>query len=276
MTKKISGWFKGAAVGCGGLLLLLALSCVAFMFITLRPYHSAVDKQKQVLERFGPRDAFAPSPDGRIPPERLEAFLRVRGRLMELCGDFEEKFGQFDRMDRLGDQEELDRGELTREVFKTMGSAFGIAPLIGRFYEARDGALLEEGMGLGEYAYLYVVAFGPELFEFQDMEGAHIDADPLEGRIREDLLVILKNQFAAAGEPPQGERDEAFLESLRLEIGRLEENCGRIPWQDGPPPPLAASLEPFRERLHSAFCAHTAGLELHRNEARGLNVRSVE
>ena len=276
MGEKKIGWFKGCAIGCGLLLLVLILGCVAFGYFTVSPFHKAVDKREKIEEQFGPRDAFVPQADGRIPADRIEAFIGVRESLMELCREFEESFGQFERMEQLGDEEELEGGTLTKELFKTMGSAFGMAPLMGRFFDTRNEALLEQGMGLGEYAYLYTVIYGKELNAFEDLEGAHIDSNPLEGRIRDDILTILGNQRAAIEALPEEERDVAFLEALTEELDRLEENYGRFPWQDGPPPPLEESLALYRERLRELYCMETAGLELHRSESNGLNVQSIE
>ena len=50
-------------------------------------------------------------------------------------------------------------GERLKSVFQVMGSGVGMAQDIGHLFEARNQALLDKGMGIGEYTYIYILAY---------------------------------------------------------------------------------------------------------------------
>ena len=77
---------------------------------------------------------------------------------------------------------------------------------------------------------------------------------------------MLRNQLDAL----PGETDDAWREGLAGEIEMLERDADRVPWQDGVPDSILASLEPFRERLEAAYNPATNPFELLRNKRRGL------
>ncbi len=56
----------------------------------------------------------------------------------------------------------------------------------------------------------------------------------------------------------------------RAELVALQNDPRRRPFQDGLPPALAGSLEPFREDLERLFCPATCELDLMRTERTGI------
>jgi len=77
---------------------------------------------------------------------------------------------------------------------------------------------------------------------------------------------MMENQLAGLRESGSGDEETATLET---EIANLEEDSGRLPWQDGLPPAIAEALAPYREDLDTVHCKATGPLELMLNEKRG-------
>ena len=128
-------------------------------------------------------------------------------------------------------------------------------------------------MGLGEYLYLYSVIYfswlgnspadGPPF----PLVGSSHDGNPWQQRMDEDevrqrrseelrqrlgrqLLQMLGNQadaLSAAGGDPEWRRQ------LEAEIERMRADRFRLPWQDGLPDGLEASLRPYREQLEMSY-----------------------
>jgi hypothetical protein len=174
--------------------------------------------------------------------------------------------------------------EKLRSVFGIVGSALDLGRSVADFYGARSQALVDAGMGLGEYMYLYVLSYGVwlghPLEETPVPVPVQAEAERPESRerhetwnkdtldtLREDLRTMLKNQLAArsTGSAEAGAEDRA----LAAEIGRMEHDPARWPWQDGLPQPIAAAFEPYRARLEASYDAQTNMFELMRSEKKG-------
>jgi hypothetical protein len=163
--------------------------------------------------------------------------------------------------------------------------AMGLAPNLAQFFGARDQALLDAEMGMGEYTYLYSVAYhvwlghsaqdgpgeewtGPE---DEDHRGerrrgrVRMGGPGAQWRVHDELLQMLKNQQAAlAADAPAAWRD-----ALAAEIAAMEKDEDRLAWQEGVPAPTAAALEPFRARLEASYSRTTNPFELSRTTRRG-------
>jgi len=147
-----------------------------------------------------------------------------------------------------------------------------VMPQTMRYLNRRSEALLEVGMGLGEYLYLYTVAYpcwlGTPVDDGPPFVGTGMPArwqvgggagdpgerrDRMRERLSAMLLPMLRHQLEdvrAAG-PAGG--DPSWAARLRGEIERMEQDPRRLPWQDGLPEATAASLEPFRDRLEAQY-----------------------
>ncbi len=129
---------------------------------------------------------------------------------------------------------------------------------MGEFFRARNAALAEVDMGLGEYTYLFVLS-GPEDRSFSE-------------RVDGDLRRMLRNQRTAID--ALGENaDVEFRDLLEQEIAALANDTERVPWQEGLPPRLEASLAPYRAKIEALSCPDAFGLELTRNERFGVGIR---
>ncbi len=270
MGEKNWGCFKQAAVGCGCLLVLAVAVPVVLAVMIMLPLNRAVENRTELEDRFGTQDAFVPPAAGIPSPDRVEAFLRVRQSLTSTCDDFWNAERAVAAMEAFDDQEEVSKIAVMKQAMSTSKTMMGMGPLIGHFYEIRNQALVDEGMGLGEYTYIYVLAYNDEIVNpSEKLELFGPGATNL--RVREALLSMLRNQLELL-QKECGLPDVA--DAVAAEVEAMEQDAKRIPWQDGLPPAIEDSLLPYRAELDRLFCGSTPPLELMINEKRGLAIES--
>jgi hypothetical protein len=242
--------------------------------MTIRPLHQALETRETLAELYGAQDGFTPPADGAVPAERMEVFLGVRERLAESCARLTESTSAIDYVEDFEwVAQPPGRDDVLGSLWKRGRAAFGLEPRRGEFWRARNEALLDAGMGLGEYSYIFVLAYASDLAPAQRAEGdLVIEAVKVLPRVRRLLLETLRRQLATVEAGPTVPRDGAWAEELASEIGRLEQDPRRIPWMDGLPARIGASIAPYRERLDALHCEATLGLELIRNEKKGLSI----
>jgi len=266
------GWLKGCGIGCGAVILIVLLISVSGSIVMMKPFREAVEIRETLVERHGDVNDFEPWPDGGIPPERLDAFLRVRRALQDNCTEIGAIDAGIDAMDRLDDQEQPGAMEILRAFREASGSVFGMGKTTGQFFHVRNTALLEGEMSLGEYTYIYALAYGPTIAgPTQDDEGATGDAH-LSRRVRETLRHQLRNRLAAMEDRPDEWNGTEELRLLVNEIAILDDNPGKLPWQETRPPALQASLAVYEEQLAALFCPATSHLALTRNRSIGIGI----
>lgn len=263
-------WLIGCGAGCGGFILLIILISVGGSLWLMKPMNAAVDSQKALDERFGVRDTYAP-PAGGITADRMEIFLEVRRGLMPSCEKFREIAVKFDRMDELDKDGDPSTGEALKAVGGLMGSLSGMVAEIGRFTETRNAALLENGMGLGEYIWIYVLAYhswlGYQPGTSFDSEGD----EELSRNERKVIRLIMKNHAGSLAEA--GLSDQA--EIWEREILRLERSESDVPFAGADlPESLVSSFTPYGDLLRSLYCEETAGFELNTIKKKGLSIQS--
>jgi hypothetical protein len=258
--------FKGCTIGCVVLLVGTVLLAVAGTLSMIRPFRHAFEDRATLEQRFGPQDAHTPPPDGAVAPERLRAFLTVRRALWPVCEEFQNTATALRQLETLDDQQDVSRVDAIRQAWLVTRRMMGMGSRIGRLFEVRNRALVDAGMGLGEYSYIYVIAYHDQL--------VHSAADTIlfedrtvNPRIGASLRAMLQRQLSdleAAGGP------SGPVEVLVIELQRLEQDPDRLPWQDGLPAPIEESVRPYRDELDSTFCPPIAELELRQNTRRGL------
>jgi hypothetical protein len=262
---KTRGCLKQTAVGC----VVLVVLAVAFPFVLgvmmMGPFNRAVDARLEIEQRFGPQEAFVPPSSGAPTPDRIEAFLEVRRALSVTCSDFGHMEEQVKELESFDGQDEVSRLEVMKQALSTSKSMMGMGPLLGNFFETRNHNLLEAEMGLGEYTYIYVLAYREQILDpSEDLQllGSRI----VNRRVRRALVSMLENQLQVLRDTGAAAKEIAALEN---ELAVLEEDSARIPWQDGLPPTITDALAPFRKELDALHCPATAPLELMLNEKRG-------
>jgi hypothetical protein len=268
VSRRPGKWLLGCGMGCGVLLVLVLVSIGVGSFVMQQPFRNAIDTREELEEVHGQTESFTPGPDGTIPSDRIEAFLRVRRALQEVCKELEESSAQFEALDDLDDEGEPTGGEIRGALWGAVKSAFGMGSQMGEFFRIRNSTLAEVDMGLGEYTYLYVLTYTPRLRSERPGRETRLFSE----RVRSDLRQMLHNQRTAIGARREDTGVE-FSDLLDREITALESDTGRLPWEESLPPQIEASLAPYREELDALFCPDAFSLELTRNERFGIGIR---
>jgi hypothetical protein len=250
-------------IGCSAAVFLMVLVLAAIVWGGVVLFKKAAaeieeleDSSSAVTRQFGQASEFTPDPGEAIPAGRIEAFLAAR-EIMAPTRD-----------ELVSSLATLDGGEGGK-----IGAGIRLLPRVFGFYEARNNACLEAGIGLGEYRYLYLLSFynflekpvsaGPGFTltggssagggpgtRASDFEVREDRREHVLGASRNLALPILRNQLAAleADGGPEG-----WADHLRQEITNMEADPFRLPWRDGLPDRMAGSLEPYRDRLESSW-----------------------
>ncbi len=239
--------------------------------MVMGPLKRAVDDRHAIEEKFGPQEAYVPPASGVPSSDRIETFLAIRRDFAGSCADLTKAETQMQKMETFDDQDEVDRMEVMKEAFSLTKSMMGVGPVLGRFYEIRNQNLLDAGMGLGEFTYIFAVAYNDRLLD--EPEGEQLfGPSATNRRVRQALLKILENQLAELQSEDVPEAEIAILEA---EIAAMREDDRRILWQDGIPPAINEALEPYRVELDELYCPALAPLELMINERHGPAIESL-
>lgn len=271
MEEKTWGCLKQTAIGCGLLIVLAIAFPIVMGLMVMSPFNRAIDARLSIEERFGPQDAYVPPSSGAPSADRIEVFLEIRRSLAGPCVDLTAAERQVEKMESYDHEDSVDRVEVIKEAFSLTKSMMGIGPVMGRLYEIRNQSLLDAGMGLGEFTYIFVVAYADRLPATSDSNRLFGPA-PTNRRIRRALRSMLQNQLEALQSQGGGEAEIAALEA---EIAAMEVDEDRLPWRDGMPSTIEDALAPYRAELDELYCPAMAPLELMINEKHGPAVESL-
>lgn len=262
----------GCGVGC--LLILLAIGGVTWMGYrwtkeTIETVESAERAEALLEEEYGRTRDFTPPFEGRIAPDRMEKFLLVR-ETMAL-----QRVALTESVEALAP---VDGEGRTTSGLRAARAGIGMAPRILEHAAARNDALLEAEMGLGEYTWIYWLAYHAwlghpvdesllrdvmeERAEFDGSAQIHIDgmdSDEMTRQLRRDVRAMLRNLESELAD----RADVTELHDLvAAEVAATEADRGRVPWEDGLPEVFTTGLEPYRERLEENYSAATNPFEL--------------
>jgi hypothetical protein len=271
MSNTTTKVLAGCAVGC--LLVVVALGGLAWMgYRWTKTAVEAVEAAERAEDRleaeYGLVREFTPSA-GRVASDRVEAFLTVR----ELVAPQHEALTE--SVEALAPAAEEGRviGGL-----RAARAGISMAPRLLEFARARNEALLEIGMGPGEYAWIYWLTYhawlghtvGESLLDDimearSELDGSmqmHIDGmdfEHMERQLRRDLEAMLRNlEDAIAADPEQTELKEMVVS----ELAALDADSGRMPWAEGLPEAFVVGLDPYRDRLEASYSPATNPFEL--------------
>lgn len=274
-------WLIGCGIGCGAVLLIvIVLIMGGFFFIRniVEGFKSSEVLMDTLVEQYGQIEEYCPPPDGAFEPQRLEAFLAVREATAPVRQELENSLRFLSGREEEGTDEGKRGG-----VFKRLSTGFGMISQISDFHKARIQALLDAGMGMGEYYYIYTVAYyswlGKPVLDGQDFQIRSEDEgfnfrgweDEESDEIRQDLtlrwlhriiLPMLHNQQAELAKTGLSGAQRQWREALATEIEAMESNRYRLVWKDGLPDMMRKSLEPFRQRFEASYSPLTNGLEV--------------
>jgi len=233
------------------------------------PLEEAGDSLEELSRVLGSEASYRPLPSGEIPPERMELFLQIRDTVGIACAHYGEVQEGFDSVASLETKDPHDLGDVGGVVQDLGSASLAITPFLARFFRLRNAALLERRMGLEEYTYIYALAYHDTLLNELTLQEIFSDGLALSPAASQMLQGLLLRQEEVMQEDGGGPIPAAIVVA---EAERMAEDPARLLWQDALPAPLAASIEPYRERLDRVFCPATAGLEMEANPRRALAV----
>jgi len=271
MSSTTTKVLAGCAVGC--LLVVLALGGLAWMGYrwaqTAAEVIEAAERAEDQLEaEYGLVRDFTP-PAGRVAGDRIEAFLAVRELMAPqraaLTESVEALAPAAGKSGAIGG-------------LRAARAGIGMAPRILEFARARNEALLEVGMGPGEYTWLYWLTYiawlGHPVDESllndimearSESDGSiqmHIDGmdfEHVEQLLRRDLEAMLRNlEVELAAHPEQAE----LKELVTSELAAIDADSSRVPWEEGLPEAFVVGLDPYRVRIEENYSPATNLFEL--------------
>jgi hypothetical protein len=270
-------WLIGCGLGCGVIVLLLVMLATGTCFFVkdvVQDFEEVQASHDNLVAEFGEHDEFTPAADGSIAPDRVQTFLATRAALAENRGNLHELFDDFPP----------EEGSGFWMFFKVVGGLAGMIDDVVAFIDARNGVLLDQGMGYGEYLYIYSVVYYSWL-EHDPADGPTHDGERIfDGddstfgvnesyrSYRKFMLAVLRNQLEAL---PEGV-DDAWRSRLREEFDATDRDRRYVAWRGDPPPALEASLAPFRAELEASYDETTNCFELptdQRNSQGGFHWR---
>ncbi len=240
---------------------------VYFLFASTR---ESKRLEQALLDRYGWASQYTPAADGTVPPQRLEKFIHVRRALQPNCSDYQNILDGITGLAAIETDSGLSGREKASRGISGFRSVIMLTPKMLAFMEARNANLLAEEMGLGEYMYIYLTAYGTRLAgepssRYAGMEEAYISA-----RTRAEFVQILGNQLKALQASGEENGPGGLSADLRTEIAALEDGSHIAPWPGGPPGMTRDSLASFHERLLDLYCAGIVAIELQQKN-RGLD-----
>jgi len=277
-------WALGCGIGCGIFLLIGALVVGGGIFAGKRIAGRADQMEasfEQVQAEYGDPSDYSPAADGRIPADRLETFLAVRADMAET-------------RDKLATDFLILDGEQGGTIDK-IKAGIRFVPGLFDFIEDRNRVLLEQGMGQGEYQYIYALAYygvmhmdpgdGPGFamsgdddnpsdggWRFESDMGSEDEEDVRENRAREVRKVV--NTFQAQATRNQletletefgdleGLERDAWRAQLEAELESMESEHLKFLWEDGAPDHVSDSVQMFLTRLEESYDPMTSILEM--------------
>jgi hypothetical protein len=279
-TKK---WLVGCGIGCAVIILILIILGVGgYMFF--KNLVGSFEEQEELMimltERYGEIRDFCPEPDGAIGPSQIETFLSVR----DAFAPFREKL----EISMQGLQDRAGKSEVEikkpKNIFEMVKLGFGLVPQIAEFLKFRNESLLDAEMGMGEYYYIYAIAYfswlgkqpedGPDfevtgeedrgvrLGEMDIEEIREERRDSMLRRLHRTLLPMLQNQKKKLMARGSSDTQSEWRDLLKAEIQAMEEDRFRLPWEDGLPDVIRASLDPYRGRFEQSYNVMTNPFEL--------------
>jgi hypothetical protein len=225
--------------------------------------------QRQELAASSP---FTPAADGRVPPERLEAFLRVRARVAGPC---ERVGGFFAEVEKLEEAERRGEEPGFAEAFGVVTAGLQLPGLLADYFEARNRALVEESMTLEEWRWYTVLAYRAGGGAFR-REGTEADRRNVLGsggdrELARRALVAQLEAARAAGPEAVG---ADWIAALEAEAQRLDDAQERTwPWDGGLPERVRESLAVHEQRLRELHCTGGEEFELDEIEKDGVSIQ---
>lgn len=261
-TSTTQKWLLGCGIGCAAMIVLivgLVTGGILYVRGKFQPLQEASNSRKAVIKAYGALESYVPPANGAIASERMEAFLSVRDALKNAQDQLDAGVARFD-FDTL-------KQHSFGSFLRVLNDLSNVIIPIGTYMNQRNQVLLDKRMGLGEYAYIYTIAYhswlghapdeGPPFmakFRLQDRgqsvgNDSNISPESVRRRYRRVILRLLGNQLDSIKDSEQS----PWRRMLKAEIDRIDRDPERVAWQDNLPHPIEESLKPYRNRLVSTY-----------------------
>jgi hypothetical protein len=280
MASTSKKWFIGCGIGCGFMLLVLGGMGISVFMLAKKGMEKADnigESYTLVEETYGSPGEFIPALDGSISPRRVEAFLETR-RTMTPAREKLSRIlfvlqGEMDGFEKSG-----------ASKMELLKAGIGLVPALFEFIESSNTAMLDEGMGPGEYQYIYSLAYygllgkdsgdGPAFTITGDDEDSNenggfqwsvgsgsssddgVSRDDRAREVRDHLNVVLgqvlHNQMSALRNSGAA-GDDPVLVALAVEIAAMDGEKYRLIWEEEIPAQIRASLEPYLAELDELY-----------------------
>lgn len=262
MSNPKPGKRKGRSKGC--LIIALTISFViasGFYFLTAG-VRDAKHIEQTLIDRFGWAEEYTPAPNGSINPQRIEAFIRVREALQSDCADFQAVLMSINSLNELEADRENSPSKVTATGLQGFKSAFSAGPKMVKFSTTRNQALLVEGMGLGEYLYIYLTSYGEHLAKESDSDFSGSEEAYVSERARKEYAEILTNQLLSLQDSALQPGYPNLEADLLAEIEAIKDDSHTSPWPEGLVGKSRESLAPYQQRLADLYCSGIVKIEL--------------
>jgi hypothetical protein len=273
-------WLIGLGVGCGAVVVIIVvLVIMGYFFVKniTQGFKETEETLKSLSVKYGKIEEYCPNPDGSISADRIRIFLSTR----ESFAPLRQKLGEtFEILSKKKNAKDVEI-KPSPNVFSMIKLGVGVVPQIAEYFKTRNQALLNAGMGMGEYYHIYVMAYyswlknppddGPGFqlmgprenrMDFNNQEAREYQRDLFQRRVHRIILPMLQNQLAKLSPGTGGKAADKWREALAAEVKAMEADRFRLPWQDGLPEILESSLKPFRAELETGYSRMTNPLEI--------------
>lgn len=273
MASTTQKWFIGCGIGCGLMILIIVAIGGGIFFAVkdvVKEAESIEATQEALRDVYGTPDEFIPAADGSIAPDRMEAFLATR----EAHRQSREKLAEIIYL--LDDDDGV---EVEANALDKIKAGLTLIPSMLSFLGERNQHLLDNNIGVGEYTYIYSIAYfnvmnknltdGPSFqITGQDgddsgvqwnMETSGDDGEVLEKREREIRrhlhrlqMSFLNNQINISGGSAE----------LTAEREKMLSSSRRLLWEEGLPEVIRQSVLPYTSRLDESYSSVLNVVEL--------------
>lgn len=248
------------------ILVFIAIGSVTYFVRQMSAEYKAVGRSEtELIETFGEVVAYVPDNSGLPRPERVQVFIEVRRAQEEWRQNVSLAFEEF----LVNKQDQESSG--VSHFWKLLRATTDMAPSLAGLWSSRNQALLDHGMGAGEYSYLYCLAYYSYLgydpgdgaqdseLDFGHSGGTGLNVstegelteaerrDAAWSRVHDLMLPFLEAANQA------GSSDAQWLDDLGEELELLQASPLRYPWREGAPRSLADVFRPFRRDLELQY-----------------------
>lgn len=248
--------------GCLLIVIALVFITASGIYFSTAGIRDAKRLEQTLIDRYDWANNYTPSIDGAIPEQRVEKFIRVRQAVQTQCLGYQVVLTSIANLDKIESNEDTTASEAASTGMEGFKSAFSAGPKMIEFSNTRNQALVDEEMGIGEYIYIYLTAYGQQLAAESASPYSGMEEAFLSPRARKEFIQILNNQLAAIEASGEQSSHADLADRLGQEIEALESGAQLSPWTNGPVGAAQESLAPYQQELDELYCSGVVKIEL--------------